>query len=83
MLAYIGHNGLMDFDSIMEYKNIVNKNRDSMILACYSKSYFAPKIRKAKANPVLWTTHLMTLEACTLKPPLMIALLENLEIKLM
>jgi hypothetical protein len=38
-----------------------------IILACYSKSYFSPEIKKANANPILWTTHLMAPEAYTLK----------------
>ena len=38
-----------------------------IILACYSKSYFSPEIRKANADPLLWTTHLMAPEAYTLK----------------
>ena len=44
--------------------------KDVIILACYSKDYFAPEIRKAAANPVLWTTHLMAPEAYTLKAAL-------------
>jgi hypothetical protein len=67
LIAYIGHNGLMDFDVNLTYKPDASRVSDVIILACYSKSYFSPEIRKAKANPVLWTTHLMAPEAYTLK----------------
>ena len=67
LVAYVGHDGLMDFNVNIDYK-INHKNKmDVIILACYSKRYFSPKIRKAKANPILWTTHLMAPEAYTLK----------------
>ncbi|MBW1297607.1 hypothetical protein [Aquimarina litoralis] len=67
LLAYVGHDGLMDFDVTIEYRESVNKVKDVIILACYSKSFFSPEIQKAKANPILWTTHLMAPEAYTLK----------------
>jgi len=67
LLAYVGHNGLMDFDVNITYKETGTKTADAIMLACYSKSYFSPEIRKAKANPIVWTTHLMAPEAYTLK----------------
>jgi len=67
LLAYVGHDGLMDFDVDVAYNPSCKKNMDVMILACYSKPYFLEDIRKAKAQPVLWTTHLMAPEAYTLK----------------
>ncbi|WP_299214171.1 hypothetical protein [uncultured Aquimarina sp.] len=67
LLAYVGHDGLMDFDVNVSYQESVTKTRDVIILACYSKSYFSPEVKKAKANPILWTTHLMAPEAYTLK----------------
>ncbi|WP_299184467.1 hypothetical protein [uncultured Aquimarina sp.] len=67
LLAYIGHDGLMDFSVDVNYKESVANPKDVIILACYSQSYFSPEIRKAKAIPVLWTTHLMAPEAYTLK----------------
>lgn len=66
MLCYIGHNGLMDFDLPNNYKNNDGVERDGVVLACYSKSYFQPYFQKINANPVLWTTHLMAPEAYTL-----------------
>jgi hypothetical protein len=67
LVAYVGHDGLMDFDINIEYKTEIKNKTDVIILACYSKHYFSPKIKKAKANPILWTTHLMAPEAYTLK----------------
>jgi hypothetical protein len=67
LVAYIGHNGLMDFNVNVDYRSDTENKNDVMILACYSKSYFSPEIRNAGANPILWTTHLMAPEAYTLK----------------
>jgi len=66
LLAYIGHNGLMDFSLKNTLKNKDKQQRDAIILACYSKSYFTPFLKSANANPLLWTTHLMAPEAYTL-----------------
>jgi len=67
LIAYVGHNGLMDFEVNIAYNQTSEKKRDVIILACYSRNYFTPEIRKANANPILWTTHLMAPEAYTLK----------------
>ncbi len=42
LLAYIGHNGLMDFKLSNTYNNVDGEKRDAIILACASKQYFAP-----------------------------------------
>lgn len=69
MVSYIGHDGLMDFEVDLNYNKLESNTKkvDVIILACYSKSYFSPHIKKAGANPILWTTHLMAPEAYTLK----------------
>lgn len=67
MVAYVGHDGLMDFDVNVSYIEIDSNKVDVIILACYSRVYFTPEIIKANANPILWTTHLMAPEAYTLK----------------
>ena len=66
LVSYVGHDGLMEFDVNIDYES-VDKAKDVIVLACYSKEYFSPEIKKAKANPILWTTHLMAPEAYTLK----------------
>jgi len=67
MLAYIGHDGLMEFDVKGSFKPINNNKRDAIILACISKRFFKPYIEVTKANPLVWTTGLMAPEAYTLK----------------
>jgi len=66
LVAYIGHDGLMDFRLPNVYKNADGKTRDCIILACASKQYFSAYIKNAKANPLVWTTDLMCPEAYTL-----------------
>jgi len=67
LIAYVGHNGLMDFDVNIAFKRRVTKQKDVMILACYSRHFFSNQIMAADANPILWTTHLMAPEAYSLK----------------
>lgn len=66
LVAYIGHDGLMDFQLTESFENSDGKKRDCIILACVSKSYFAPHLKEAKVNPLVWTTGLMCPEAYTL-----------------
>jgi len=66
LVAYIGHNGLMDFSLANVYQNKDGKKRDAIILACASRQYFTPFLKSAGAKPLLWTTHLMAPEAYTL-----------------
>lgn len=65
--AYVGHNGLMEFDVDIDSADADHNSRDVIILACASEHYFRPKLRAAGANPVLWTTGLMAPEAYTLE----------------
>jgi len=70
LLAYIGHDGLMDF-KIPKYPHQLNEtHRDVIVLACASKQYFDEAIRASGAYPLLWTTNLMAPEAYTLKAAL-------------
>jgi hypothetical protein len=67
LVAYVGHNGLMDF-SLPEYPSgAQGQGRSTIILACASKPYFAAPLRRSGAIPLLWTTNLMAPEAYTLK----------------
>jgi len=66
LLAYIGHDGLMDFQIREKFKNLDNKIRDVIILACYSKDYFEPHLEKSNVNSLVWTTGLMAPEAYTI-----------------
>lgn len=66
LTAYIGHNGLMDFQLSEAFKNTDNKTRDVIILACISKNYYSPHLKSAKVNPLVWTTGFMCPEAYTI-----------------
>lgn len=66
LLAYIGHNGLMDFRLKNVYQNTDNKERKVIILACAAKNYFTSYLKSANAYPLVWTTNLMAPEAYTL-----------------
>jgi len=65
--AFVGHNGLMDFDleTIPRAKADVPA-RASMVLACASKPYFLQALRAGGSHPLLLTTGLMAPEAYTL-----------------
>lgn len=68
LVAYIGHDGLMDFSLDGLYP--VKKNdakRETIILACISKRFFSYGIQQAGATPLLWSTGLMSPEAYTLE----------------
>ncbi len=67
LVVFCGHNGLMDFNLEVEFEKHKRKAKEVIILACYSKDYFAPYLRRAQAEPLLWTTHLMAPEAYTLE----------------
>ena len=57
----------MEFDIDKSYIPKHDKKRDIIILACYSKEYFYSYINLFKANPLVWSTGLMSAEAYTLK----------------
>lgn len=66
LLAYIGHDGLMDFQLERSFKNKDGKERDVIVLACASKNYFNEHLADANARPLVWTTGLMAPEAYSL-----------------
>jgi hypothetical protein len=70
LVAYVGHDGLMDFRLPLIPKKKNEMRRDAIILACASKQYFAESLRAGGAYPLLWTTNLMAPEAYTLKSAL-------------
>ena len=67
LVAYIGHDGLMDFRLPSFPQKKSEAHRDAIILACASKQFFAGPVRASGAFPLLWTTGLMAPEAYTLK----------------
>jgi hypothetical protein len=66
LVAYVGHNGLMDFKLPANPKRRDERQRRAIILACASKSYFSPALQQTGATPLLWTTNLMAPEAYVL-----------------
>ncbi len=67
LVAYAGHDGLMDFQLPILPQSKSAKRREAIVLACISKSYFAAPLRATGATPLIWTTGLMAPEAYTLK----------------
>lgn len=66
LVAYIGHNGLMDFKLQSHPKRRDDRERRAIILACASKQYFSSALEQSGATPLLWTTNLMAPEAYVL-----------------
>ncbi|RRJ92727.1 hypothetical protein EG240_02305 [Paenimyroides tangerinum] len=63
LIAYIGHDGLMDFEIESNFRNKDKKQRDVIILACFSKRFFGPLMQENNVNPIVWTSNLMAPEA--------------------
>jgi hypothetical protein len=70
LVAYIGHDGLMDFQLPRLPAQKDATHRDAVVLACASKQFFGDAVRATGAYPLLWTTGLMAPEAYTLKSAL-------------
>lgn len=66
LVAYIGHDGLMDFKLPLQKPSTNADKRETIILACYSQYFFSSHIKNAGAVPLLWTSNLMAPEAYTL-----------------
>jgi hypothetical protein len=67
LLAYVGHDGLMDFNLETFANKRDDKRRDCVMLCCISKRYFAAPLRASGAHPLLWTTGLMAPESYILR----------------
>jgi hypothetical protein len=63
LVAYVGHDGLMDFALKSTPQAQDSRKRKAIILACISKKYFAQPLERTGADPLLWTTNLMAPEA--------------------
>ena len=67
LLAFVGHNGLMDFSLGQAPAGLPNSPaRSSVVLACASQPYFSPHLARGGSYPLLLTTGLMAPEAYTL-----------------
>lgn len=63
IVAFVGHNGLMDFDLENPTTKSDDLPRESIVLACASKQYFAKHLKATSAEPLLWTSNLMAPES--------------------
>lgn len=72
LIAYIGHNALMDYAGIKDKlvsnptPASVNPDNDAIVLACSSADYFRARLQQLRAHPLLLTTGSMAPEAYTL-----------------
>jgi len=67
LVAFVGHNGLMDVRLSEFPENLGGPNPDAaVVLACKSQPYFAEPLRKAKCTPLVTTVQFMAPEAYTL-----------------
>lgn len=62
LLAFNGHNGLMDTD-VRERSFQGGHARDAVVIACMSHAYFEDHLRRASAYPLVTTTNLLAPEA--------------------
>jgi hypothetical protein len=67
LVAYVGHNVLMDFRVEPPTPEKAAKPKDAIVLACKSKPYFQPTLSQYKCRSVLLTTGFMAPEAYTLE----------------
>jgi hypothetical protein len=70
LVAYVGHDGLMDFSLPSVPHQRDRAHREAIILACASRQYFGDALKSSGSYPLLWTTNLMAPEAYTLKAAL-------------
>ena len=68
LVAYIGHNGLMDFASPTVTEPVSSSGaRSSVVLACRSREYFSDLLAFKQSHSLLTTNGLMAPEAYTLE----------------
>lgn len=59
ILAFIGHNGLMDFKLDAWPERLDDRKRRAVVLCCVSRDYFRAPLEASGAEPLLLTTQLM------------------------
>ena len=67
LIAYVGHDALMDFDLENYPSSADNQSRQVIILACKSRQFYCEPLENTGAKPLLLTTGLMAPEAYTLE----------------
>ncbi|MBI3270906.1 MAG: hypothetical protein HYZ53_18030 [Planctomycetes bacterium] len=72
VVAYVGHDGLMEFAAPgVPGPGLGGPRRSAMVLACSSRAYFAAPVARAGAHALVLTTGLMAPEAYTLDAALL------------
>ncbi len=59
LAAYVGHDGLMDFELPPDATAKRGPGRQAVVLCCKSGSYFGPHLSAVNARPLVLTTQLM------------------------
>lgn len=59
LVAFSGHNALMDYEAEEPPPNESTPAADSIVLCCLSREYFEPRLRLLGSRPVLLTRQLM------------------------
>ena len=59
LAAYIGHNGLMDFELPPEAAAAPPSAKPAIVLCCKSREFFAARLKRSGAAPLLGTTQFM------------------------
>jgi hypothetical protein len=67
LLAFNGHNGLMDVEVAPRSFQAGNP-KDAVVIACISHSWFEPHLKRASAYPLVTTTNLLAPEAYIMRP---------------
>ena len=70
VVAFVGHDGLMDWPDVRAAQGQAEPPRAAIVLACLSRPYFSDALRRARAAPLLLTNGLMAPEAYTLEAAL-------------
>src|SRR5262245_31877889 len=70
LVAYVGHDGLMDFQVSPVAGANDGRIRKFIILACASKPFFEKYMKQSCSEPVLWTTGLTAPVVCRLEAAL-------------
>jgi hypothetical protein len=59
LVAYIGHDGLMDFELPENAAQAQSNAREAIVLCCMSEKYFGPRLQRVGAKPLITTQQLM------------------------
>lgn len=70
LVAFVGHDGLMDLAAPAVPAAIGDRPSGAIVVACFSKSWFSPLLKKAKVPLWVGTTNLLSAEAYSVEAAL-------------